>query len=43
MSTNGFSFGNDFEQELIVETANGDLVIRSLLIRGYPIIVCFTD
>jgi hypothetical protein len=34
---------NGFEQELIYETKNGDLVIRNLLIKDYPIILRLTD
>ena len=30
---------NDLEQELITETKSGDLVIRDLLVRDYPIIL----
>jgi hypothetical protein len=32
-----------FEQELVTETENGDLVIRNLLVKDYPIIIKFTD
>jgi hypothetical protein len=32
-----------FEQELIAETENGNLVIRNLLVKDYPIIIWFTD
>ena len=32
-----------FEQELIAETGSGDLVIRNLLVRDYPIIVRLID
>ena len=32
-----------FEQELIVETGSGDLIIRNLLVKDYPIIVRLTD
>lgn len=28
-----------FEQELIIETKNGNLVIRNLLVKDYPIIL----
>ena len=34
---------NGFEQELIIETENDNLVIRNLLVRDYPIIVRLTD
>jgi hypothetical protein len=34
---------NGFEQELVVETKNGDLVIRDLLIKNYPIIFRLGD
>ena len=33
---------NGFEQELIVQTENGSLVIRDLLIKDYPIILRLT-
>jgi len=32
-----------FEQELILELENGDLVIRNFLIKDYPIILRLTD
>ena len=32
-----------FEQELITETENGDLVISNLLIRDYPLLIEFID
>ena len=34
---------NGFEQELVIETGNGDLVIRNLLVKDYPIFIRFTD
>lgn len=30
---------NSFEQELVTEAENGDLVIRNLLVKDYPIIL----
>jgi hypothetical protein len=30
---------NGFEQELIVENVNGDLFIRDILIKDYPLII----
>ena len=30
---------NSFEQELITETENSNLVIRNLLVKDYPIIL----
>jgi hypothetical protein len=32
-----------FEQELVTETENGDLIIRNLLIKDYPTIICLID
>jgi hypothetical protein len=32
-----------FEQELVTETDNGDLIIRNLLVKDYPIIIRFID
>ena len=32
-----------FQQELITEIESGDLVIRNLLVRDYPILIRFTD
>ncbi len=32
-----------FEQELITETVNGDLVIRDLLVKDYPLIIRLTE
>ena len=34
---------NGFEQELISETENGDLVINNLLVKDYPIIILLSD
>jgi hypothetical protein len=31
------------EQELIPETDNGNLIIRNLLVKDYPIIIKFID
>jgi len=35
----GIDVLNGFEQELIIEMVNGDLVIRDLLVKDYPIIL----
>jgi hypothetical protein len=35
----GIDVLNGFEQELVTETENGNLVIRNLLIKDYPIII----
>ena len=35
----GIDVLNGFEQELLTETENGELVIRDLLIRDYPLIL----
>ena len=35
----GIDVLHGFEQELIIETENGNLVIRSLLVKDYPIIL----
>jgi len=37
----GVDVFNGFEQELITEAENGDLVIRNLLVKDYPIILRF--
>jgi hypothetical protein len=42
-SVTGIDVLNGFEQELIAETENGDLVIRNLLVKDYPIILRFVD
>ena len=34
---------NGLEQELITDTENGNLIIRNLLIKDYPIVIKFTD
>jgi hypothetical protein len=39
----GIDVLNGFEQELITETKNGNLVIRNLLVRDYPIILRLID
>ena len=39
----GIDVLNGFEQELITETENGNLVIRSLLVTDYPIILRVTS
>jgi hypothetical protein len=39
----GIDVLNGFEEELIVETGNGDLVIRNLLVKDYPVIIRLTD
>jgi hypothetical protein len=38
-SVRGINVLYGFEQELSAETENGDLVIRNLLVRDYPIIL----
>jgi hypothetical protein len=38
----GVDVVNGFEQEIVVEEENGDLVIRDLLIKDYPIIFRLT-
>jgi hypothetical protein len=38
-SVTGIDVLEGFEQELIAETENGDLVIRNLVVKDYPIIV----
>ena len=35
----GIDVLHGFEQELIAETENGNLVIRNLLVKDYPIIL----
>ena len=35
----GIDVLNGFEQELIAETENGNLVVRDLLVKDYPIIL----
>jgi len=39
----GIDILNGFEQELITETENGDLVINNLLVKDYPIIIRLSD
>jgi hypothetical protein len=39
----GIDVLNSFEQELITETENGNLVIHNLLVRDYPIILRLID
>jgi hypothetical protein len=39
----GIDVLNGFEQELITETENGNLVIRNLLVKDYPIILRLID
>jgi hypothetical protein len=34
---------NGFEQQLATSNENGDLVVRNLLIKDYPIIIRLTD
>jgi hypothetical protein len=34
---------NNLEQALLTETENGDLVIRNLLVKDYPILIIFSD
>ncbi len=38
----GIDVLNGFEQELVTETENGNMVIRNLFIKDYPIILRFT-
>ena len=38
----GIDVLNGFEQELITETGNGNLVIRDLIVKDYPIILRLT-
>jgi hypothetical protein len=42
-SVTGIDVLNGFEQELITETVGGDLVIRNLLVKDYPIILRFVE
>jgi len=42
-SVTGIDALNGFEQELIAETEDGNLVIRDLLVKDYPIIVRITN
>jgi hypothetical protein len=42
-SVAGIDVLNGLEQELITETENGNLVIRNLLVRDYPIILRLID
>ncbi|MGB3903606.1 MAG: hypothetical protein WBB22_01665 [Anaerolineae bacterium] len=39
----GLDVLNGFEQELITETENGNLVIRNLLVKDYPVILRLID
>jgi hypothetical protein len=39
----GIDVLNGFEQELVTETESGDLIIRNLLIKDYPIILRFVE
>jgi len=39
----GIDILNSFEQGLITETENGDLVIHNLLVKDYPIIIHLSD
>lgn len=39
----GLDVLNGFEQELVTETENGNLVIRNLLVKDYPIILRLID
>lgn len=39
----GIDVLHGFEQELIIETENGNLVIRDLLVKDYPIILRLID
>jgi hypothetical protein len=42
-SVTGIDVLNGFEQELVTEMAGGDLVIRNLLVKDYPIFLRFTE
>jgi hypothetical protein len=42
-SVTGIDVLNGFEQELITEAENGNLVIRNLLVKDYPIILRFEE
>ena len=39
----GIDTPNGFQQELIPEVENGNLVIHNLIVKDYPIIVHLTD
>jgi len=39
----GIDMLNSFEQELITETENDDLIIHNLLVKDYPIILRLID
>ena len=39
----GIDVLNGFEQELVTSTEDGNLVIRNLLVRDYPIILRLID
>lgn len=39
----GIEVIDGFEQELIAETGNGDVVIRDLLVKDYPLFICLSD
>jgi hypothetical protein len=39
----GMDVLNGFEQQLVTSEENGNLVVRNLLIKDYPIIIRFTD
>ncbi|MFZ5820870.1 MAG: cellulase family glycosylhydrolase [Chloroflexota bacterium] len=41
-SVTGIDVFNGFEQELVTENENGNLVIRNLLVKDYPIILRFS-
>jgi hypothetical protein len=42
-SATGIDVLNDFEQELIIENENGNLIVRNLLVKDYPIILRFVE
>ena len=39
----GLDVLHGFEQELVTETANGNTIIRNLLVKDYPIIIRLID
>jgi hypothetical protein len=42
-SVTGIDILNGFEQELVTEMEGGDLIIRNLLVKDYPIILRFVE
>jgi hypothetical protein len=39
----GIDVLNSFAQQMITSIENGSVIINNLLIKDYPIILCFTD